>query len=121
MTRADRQGRLADAEARFEASPEDADALLCLGRRLGYLGRYRLLLLYKGELGPDEVMAEVGEPGSIGFATVGYGVANWHLVNGREAEAMTLFESIVAGGQWASFGHLAAEAELGRRGRRWDL
>jgi len=77
----------------------------------------RLLLLYRGDLSADQVMADAGPPGSIGFATIGYGVANWLRSNGREAEATALFERIVAGGQWASFGHLAAEAELARKGR----
>ena len=75
---------------------------------------HRLLLLYRGELEAETLLAEAGEPGSVGFATLGYGVANWYLVNGRRAEATALFERIVAGGQWPAFGHLAAEAELAR-------
>lgn len=76
---------------------------------------HRLLLLYRGEATPDELLAEAGEAGSLDFATVAYGVAAWHLYNGREAEARALFERIVAGGEWPAFGHLAAEAELARR------
>ncbi|HSL84052.1 MAG TPA: tetratricopeptide repeat protein [Thermoanaerobaculia bacterium] len=75
---------------------------------------HRLLLLYRGEASPDELLAEAGEAGSLDFATVAYGVAAWHLYNGREAEARALFERIVAGGEWPAFGHLAAEAELAR-------
>ena len=76
---------------------------------------HRLLLLYRGELTADALLAEAGEAGSLDFATVAYGVAAWHLYNGRDAEARALFERIVAAGQWPAFGHLAAEAERARR------
>lgn len=39
--REDREARLAEAREALEASPEDADALIWMGRRLAYLGRYR--------------------------------------------------------------------------------
>jgi hypothetical protein len=54
---------------------------------------------------------------SVTDATAAYGVANWHLYNGRRAEAEELFRRIVSGGQWGAFGYIAAEAELAR-GRR---
>lgn len=38
---AQREQELADARARLEANPDSADALIWVGRRLGYLGRYR--------------------------------------------------------------------------------
>jgi tetratricopeptide (TPR) repeat protein len=76
---------------------------------------HRLLLMYRGELAPEELLAETGgDAGSLDFATVGYGVANFHLYNGREAEARELFERILQGGQWPAFGYLAAEAEVAR-------
>ncbi len=40
-TQADREAKLAAARAEAEAHPEDADALIWLGRRIAYLGRYR--------------------------------------------------------------------------------
>ncbi len=46
--------------------------------------------------------------------TLGYGVGNWHLYNGRVDLAREVFRRIVSGPQWASFGYLAAEAELKR-------
>jgi hypothetical protein len=76
---------------------------------------HRLLLMYRGELAPEELLAETGgDAGSLDFATVGYGVANFHLYNGREAEARELFERILQGGQWPAFGYFAAEAEVAR-------
>ena len=80
---------------------------------------HRLMLLYKGELAPDAVLT-VGADGqmSTSDASAAYGVANWHLVNGRRDEAVRLMQRIVAGGQWGAFGFIAAEADLARTRRR---
>jgi hypothetical protein len=76
---------------------------------------HRLLLMYKGEVTPDTLMETVRKGGLDG-ATIGYGVANWHLYNGRKEEARRMLQEIVDANatQWASFGYLAAEAELAR-------
>jgi tetratricopeptide (TPR) repeat protein len=76
---------------------------------------YRLLLMYKGVLPLDSVLS-VGPTGemSVTDATAAYGVGNWHLYNGRRAEAERVFRRILAGGQWGAFGYIAAEAELAR-------
>lgn len=41
QARATLEQNLAQARARYDASPQDADAIIWLGRRLAYLGRYR--------------------------------------------------------------------------------
>lgn len=74
---------------------------------------HQLLLLYKGERTPEEVLKPAGE-GSGGSA-VRYGVSAWHLINGRRREAESLWASILAGPDWPSFGYLAAEAEVAAR------
>ena len=80
---------------------------------------HKLLLMYKGELTADTLMESV-KTGGLDGATVGYGVANCHLYTGRPAEALPILTAIVEGNatQWASFGYLAAEAELARRSAR---
>ena len=76
----------------------------------------RLLFLFKGELPADSVLANDAEGQmSVADATSAYGLASWHLINGRESEALGLFRRIIAGGQWPAFGYIAAEAELARR------
>ena len=76
---------------------------------------HRLLLMYKGEIEPEDVLAEsTGDDGSISFASAVYGVGNWYLQNGETERAREIFEQIVAGGQWPAFGFIAAEAELAR-------
>jgi len=57
-------------------------------------------------------MATAKDP--VSEATLAYGVANWHLYNGRKAEAVAIFERIVKGPNWMPFGFIAAEAELAR-------
>jgi tetratricopeptide (TPR) repeat protein len=81
---------------------------------------YRLVRLYQGRLKPTELIGEqVKTLDTVGGATVGYGVGNWFLYNGRRELAEQLFRRVTAGGQWASFGFIAAEAELdGKRARR---
>ena len=74
---------------------------------------HRLLLLYKGELPPDSLL-RTGPLQSVEDVTLGYGVGNWHLYNGRADAAREVFGRIVKAPQWASFGYLAAEAELKR-------
>ena len=51
----------------------------------------------------------------VANSTAAFGVGMWHRLNGRDAEATEIFRRIVAGGQWAAFGSLAAEAELAFR------
>jgi tetratricopeptide (TPR) repeat protein len=72
---------------------------------------YRLLLLNKGLL----TEADLGMSGdALQDASAGYGLGNWHFYNGRVAEARRIWERIIAGGNWAAFGFIAAEAELVR-------
>lgn len=73
---------------------------------------HRLLLLYKGVLPADSLAAPGND--ALTDATIGYGVGNWHLYNGRRADALQVFRRVVSGGSWASFGYIAAEAELAR-------
>lgn len=75
---------------------------------------YKLVRLYQGKLGPAGLLGGGGEKDAdtLSNATVGYGVGNWHLYNGRREEALKIFRRVTAGSQWASFGYIAAEAEL---------
>ena len=74
---------------------------------------HALLLLYKGERTAEAVLAAAGD-GASGTA-VRYGVSAWQLLNGRRSDAAALWNRIVAGADWPSFGFIAAEAELAQR------
>ena len=76
-------------------------------------GSYHSLCeLYKGMRTADDVLKAAGT-GPAG-AAVTYGVAVWHEVNGRAADADALRRRLVDGPDWAPFGVIAAEADLAR-------
>ena len=76
---------------------------------------HRRLLMYKGEIPPDSLLAGDGAD-ALQMATQGYGVGNWYLYSGDTARARSIFERVRSYGNWAAFGHIAAEAELRRLG-----
>ncbi len=78
-------------------------------------GYYHLLLMYKGLASADALLAEVLKQGSsAGSHSVLYGIANWHLYNGRRSEALKIFGQMLDSEQWTSFGYIAAEADVKR-------
>ncbi len=79
-------------------------------------GYHRLLLMYKGELPVDDLLAEAEAAGGIDNATLGYGIGNWHYYNGRPKRAERVFRTVLQGPQWAAFGYIATEAQVERVG-----
>jgi tetratricopeptide (TPR) repeat protein len=73
---------------------------------------FALLLFYKGLKPESEIFHD--QLNDMEAATIGYGVGNWHLYNGRPAKAKQVFQKIVAGKEWAAFGFISAETELAR-------
>ncbi|MGH9882839.1 MAG: tetratricopeptide repeat protein [Pyrinomonadaceae bacterium] len=79
-------------------------------------GYYRLLLMYRGSIASDSLMAEAKQQGGSAAAhSILYGIGNWHLYNGRRTEALRVFGQILEGEQWTSFGYIAAEADMHRQ------
>ena len=80
---------------------------------------FQLMKLYKQGISPaalDETMRSgIGTPSN---ASLAYGVANWFLYTGDTARAINAFRQITRSDQWASFGVIAAEADLARLARR---
>ncbi len=75
----------------------------------------KLIKLNRGELKAEELLTTIrGESNTLGSASLGYGIGNYFLYNGDREKAAAIFRKIVAGNQWASFGYIAAEAELAR-------
>ena len=76
---------------------------------------YKLIKLYQGHIKAADLIAEIGSNSStLSNASLGYGLGNWFLYNGQRTEAEKIFRQINVGNQWASFGYIAAEAELKR-------
>ena len=79
---------------------------------------YTLIKLYKG-IASGQTLVDEFEKGTdgLGRASIGYGLGNRYLYHGKTDEAMKIFQQITAGKQWASFGYIAAEAELKRQAK----
>lgn len=77
---------------------------------------HRLLMMYKGAVDAGTLL-EASRTEALDAVTIGYGVANWHLYNGRPDDARAILANITekyAETQWAGFGYIAAEADLAR-------
>jgi len=72
-----------------------------------------LCLFYKGEISLVELLGE-GDSSSAGAAVL-YGAANWHYYNGQPEKSSHMLQEIVSTDGWASFGYIAAEADLASR------
>jgi tetratricopeptide (TPR) repeat protein len=72
-----------------------------------------ILLLYKGEQQP-EVLREklLANQATISNATLGFGLANYYLQNGKMTEGKEMLQRVTAGSQWGSFAYMAAEMLL---------
>jgi tetratricopeptide (TPR) repeat protein len=104
-----RLGRTAEAAALLDAVDADMEII----ENHAY---HALLLLFRGDRTAEELLDDAAT--SLDRATITYGVAGWHLVHGREAEAVELLSNLLAGDEWAAFGFIAAEADFKRlRGR----
>lgn len=73
---------------------------------------YKLVKLYQGKLKPEDLMTQ--DANSLSSASLGYGIGNWFLYNGKRDQAAQIFRQITGGNQWASFGFIAAEIDLKR-------
>ena len=106
-----RLGRLTDANALLARITPEMDII----ENASY---HRLLRMYKGELTADSLLAPASGAG-LDAVTTRYGVAAWHVANGRKDQALTLLREIVDGypQQWPAFGFVAAEADLARGAR----
>ncbi|NNM05510.1 MAG: tetratricopeptide repeat protein [Gemmatimonadetes bacterium] len=108
-----RGGREAEAEAMVEGLQLDAwepDVI----ESGSYL---QLLRLYEQAGTPEEATLSDFDAETLEGATLGYGIGNFLLYNGNPDQAREVFEGIIAArGQWASFGYIAAEADLARMG-----
>lgn len=80
-------------------------------------GYFRLALCFKGEGDCAALDAEAGSGANPGSTSVGYGLAAQAQIQGRTRDARERLARIDAAPDWASFGHIAAEADLARRRR----
>ncbi|RDK85597.1 tetratricopeptide repeat protein [Marinirhabdus gelatinilytica] len=70
-------------------------------------------LLYKGELKPETLQTNLED--SASNSALAYGLGNYLLCEGDANTAESIFEEIVSGDDWASFGYIAAEVDLANK------
>lgn len=107
-----RSGGFARGGQLLTAIPED----LPIEVNLAY---YHNLLLHKGVMTVDQLMANAQGPDApYRMETVGFGIAMDMLASGDTAGATPILEQIYADPWWPGFGRIAAEVELERMGWR---
>lgn len=72
------------------------------------------LLMYKGELSPEDLLKTSGDDVALSLATQGYGLGNWYLYEGDTVKAKEIFKRVTEGSSWSAFGYIAAEADLAK-------
>lgn len=75
---------------------------------------HRRLLMYKGEIDPEELLDIVvtNEASELQMATQGYGVGYWYMIQGDINKAREIFQSVLETSHWPAFGYIASEVEL---------
>jgi len=71
---------------------------------------HELLMVFKGIFTPDQLLTASGD--ALQNSTIGYGIGNWHYINGRQNRAFSIWRNVIQTGNWPAFGYIAAEAEL---------
>ncbi|HUP47757.1 MAG TPA: tetratricopeptide repeat protein [Thermoanaerobaculia bacterium] len=98
-----RLGRPKEAEHVLDAISSGLDVI----ENMAY---HKLLLMYRREIAPEELMGEPMDGNER--PTILYGIGNWYLYNGEPGRGRELFTRILTDENWPAFGHIAAEAEL---------
>jgi tetratricopeptide (TPR) repeat protein len=74
---------------------------------------FDILFMYK--TGNDSKLVEKTQnQETLSNATLGFALGTYYQLKGNKEKAKELFEKVVAGKQWSSFGYIAAEAELAK-------
>lgn len=99
-----KMGRQKDAEAHLK----DVTSKMEIIENHDY---YDILLMYK--TGDDsKLAAKIQNQATVSNATLGYALGSYYKLKGDRDKAKDLFEKVIAGNQWSSFGYIAAEVEL---------
>jgi tetratricopeptide (TPR) repeat protein len=73
---------------------------------------HKLCLFYKGELTLEDLTDP--EFSAIMNDALAYGIGNWYFYNNDKEKAKEVFQKILDGESWASFGFIAAESDFAR-------
>lgn len=99
-----KMGRQKDAEQHLKAVSNEMEII----ENRDY---FDVLMMYKTN--DDEKLKEKAkDQQTLSNATLGYALGTYYQLKGNKEKAKELFEKVVAGKQWSSFGFIAAEVEL---------
>ena len=87
----------------------------------GHAGIYlQLVRFYQGKMGPEAAQAPKPKgpedsEGELAYNTTSFGLGNWYLYQGHdEGKAKAIFQSVVQGEAWNSWGFIGSEVMLGK-------
>jgi len=101
-----KMGRQKDADQRLRETANDMEIV----ENHDY---YDILIMYK--TGDDSKLVEKTQnQQAFNNATLGFALGTYYQLKGDKSKAKELFEKVVAGNQWSSFGYIAAETELAK-------
>lgn len=99
-------GKKMEADQRVKSLDPNIDLI----ENLDYLD---ILLMYRNNE-TKNLIERTTNQATLSNATLAYGLGAYYLNNGEKKKAREVFEKIVKGNQWSSFGYIAAETELAR-------
>ena len=99
-----KMGRPKDAEQHLKVVAADMDII----ENHDY---YDILVMYKSG-DATKLAAKTQNQETLSNATLGYALGSYYQLNGNKEKAKEMFEKVVAGKQWSSFGFIVAVAEL---------
>lgn len=105
---------------RLDRNTEANEVLAVIHEKMNIIENFsyhKRLLMYKGIVPSDSLLNPSGLT-DLDLATQGYGVGNWYYYGGQHDRARELFRKVIEGSYWAAFGYIAAEAELGKNGKK---
>ncbi len=100
-----RMGRTEEANEILKPIQENMDII----ENFSY---YRLCLFYKGLITEKDLLTTSED--SAADDAVRYGLANWYIYNNQSNAGYNNLREIIKGSNWASFGYIAAEADIHR-------
>jgi tetratricopeptide (TPR) repeat protein len=99
-----KMGRQKDAEQHLKVVSKDMEII----ENHDY---YNILLTYQTN-DESKLMEKTQHQETLSNATLGFALGTYYQLKGETNKAKEVFEKVVAGKQWSSFGYIAAEAEL---------
>lgn len=101
-----KMGRLKEAGQHLQEVKDDMEII----ENYDY---FDILYMYKSD-SDSKLVAKTQNQETLSNATLGYALGTYYQLKGNKEKAKAMFEKVVAGKQWSSFGFIAAEVELAR-------